>query len=72
MPCGLLGVESAEPRGRAVASEPATAASRVASVTWKTLPLPGTPSLSAHIVPPIASARRFEIARPRPVPPYVG
>src|SRR5215207_6267500 len=32
------------------------------------LPRPA-PSLSAQMVPPIASARRLEIARPRPVPP---
>ena len=35
------------------------------------LPSPGTPALSAHIVPPIASARRLEIASPSPVPPYL-
>ena len=33
-------------------------------------PLPA-PSLSAHIVPPISSASRLLIARPRPVPPYL-
>ena len=33
-------------------------------------PLPG-PSLSAHMRPPISSARRLLIARPRPVPPYL-
>ena len=36
----------------------------------KVEPLPG-PSLSAHIRPPISSARRRLIARPRPVPPYL-
>ena len=33
-------------------------------------PCPG-PSLSTHIVPPISSASRLLIARPRPVPPYL-
>ena len=33
-------------------------------------PLPG-PSLVAHMRPPISSARRLLIARPRPVPPYL-
>src|SRR5436190_301879 len=39
-------------------------------VTWNCEPLP-TPSLSAHIVPPISSARRLLIARPSPVPQVV-
>ena len=29
------------------------------------------PALSAHIVPPISSASRLLMARPRPVPPYL-
>ncbi len=39
-------------------------------VKRKVLPCPG-PALSTHIVPPISSARRLLIARPRPVPPYL-
>jgi hypothetical protein len=35
--------------------------------TWKVDPEPS--SLSAHIVPPINSTRRLEIASPSPVPP---
>ena len=38
-------------------------------VKEKVEPSPGT--LSTHIVPPINSASRFEMARPRPVPPYI-
>ena len=57
-------------RGAARAAARRSAAARVAIVTWKVLPSPGTPALSAHIVPPIASASRFEIASPSPVPPY--
>ena len=40
---------------------------RASSVTWNVDPLPT--SLSAHSSPPISSTRRFEIARPSPVPP---
>ncbi len=39
------------------------------NVTWKVLPSPGTPLLSAVTVPPISSASRRLIASPRPVPP---
>ena len=42
----------------------------VSRVKVKVAPFP-SPSLSAHMVPPISSARRFEIARPSPVPPYL-
>ena len=38
---------------------------------WKVEPLPGVPSLSTQIVPPISSTSRLLIASPRPVPPYV-
>ena len=37
-------------------------------VKWNVDPLPG--SLSAQIRPPMSSARRLQIASPRPVPPY--
>ena len=40
------------------------------TVHWKVLPHPG-PSDSAHMVPPIASQSRWEMARPRPEPPYL-
>ena len=36
-------------------------------VKWKVAPLPA--SLSTQILPPINSARRLQMARPRPVPP---
>ena len=39
-------------------------------VKKKVEPCPG-PALSTHIEPPISSARRLLIARPRPVPPYL-
>jgi hypothetical protein len=39
-------------------------------VKKKVEPLP-RPALSTHIRPPISSARRLLIARPRPVPPYL-
>ena len=52
---------------RRVVGSSATGAS---IVNENTAPRPG-PSLSAHIRPPISSARRRLIARPRPVPPYL-
>ena len=42
-------------------------ASAAVNSMWKADPLPS--SLSTHSLPPISSTRRFEIARPRPVPP---
>ena len=52
---------SARPR------EPAPPPLPRARPMWKVDPLPS--SLSTHIVPPISSTRRFEIASPSPVPP---
>ena len=60
MPRRLLGVELGEalaPSRRSGGT--VSAAARVTSVKWNALPRPGTPSLSAHIVPPISSASQF-------------
>ena len=58
----------------------ASQSGRVISVSWgatrvpsrtvnqKVLPCPGV--LSTPIVPPMAAVRRWEMARPKPVPPY--
>ena len=43
-------------------------ATSATTVNWNVEPTPG--SLSTHIDPPINSASRLLIARPRPVPPY--
>src|SRR5204862_5403839 len=44
------------------------ARTRIGSVKWKLLPRPI--SLSTQMRPPCRVTRRFEIARPSPVPPY--
>ena len=72
MPGGVAGIEVARDRRDAGGRDRVLPdAARVATVRWNVLPSPGTPALSAHIVPPIASASRLEIARPSPVPPYL-
>ena len=69
MPAGLLGVEVERASTRRLRSAGRRRRGRAVIVTWNVLPIARRPSLSAHIVPPINSARRLEMASPRPVPP---
>ena len=72
MAAACSGSRSSDPgRGGAPPGGSCVGGGAVAIVRWNVLPSPGTPALSAHIVPPIASASRLEIASPRPVPPYL-
>ena len=60
---------SASTRGERAGVTASDAATGMRTRRWKVLPSPATPVLSAVSEPSISSARRREIARPRPVPP---
>jgi hypothetical protein len=65
-----LAVELAAARRRSSGSRRRRSARRHVDREMNADPLPG-PSLSAHMRPPISSARRWLIASPSPVPPYL-
>ena len=66
LPCSA-GCAPTKSRWRAGGSSAHAGASMV---NWNVEPVPGRRS-RAHMRPPISSARRLLIARPRPVPPYL-